>query len=525
MSAWIDHLEARWPALQTHLNQIRVLINEVAIKAPSRDFKDVEANGFRTALLVVTTLGSTLLSTSNGDQVSSTLMAIDWYLKCCLDCDKNPAFEGVKEDFKVIDAHKDVFAQIRCNYKAAHLADELGKKLFKMDIVVQLLATSSWLESLKLATSRRRRMEKMAESMSYTSISEFKAANRWSEQPLLRLATFLQTMQFKDIKRRTAFVNVTSRFLIVVKETAISLIAGDGRPRPPVRTRIYMSRNASPTKLVFHVHGGACVSMSPEAFEPLLLQYARLITNCAIISVDYRLAPEHRFPAGLQDVLDTYLWTSSKECADLLGFNPEQVILIGDSAGGHLVMSLIVVLNDIRRLGLRGHGDNEHDDAIRMPAACLALVPMLDLSLRRVPSFSNAFLNEMFLPSSIFSVINCYYPISEEQTLKQNWFLQDDNADLARILELEKSAYINPLRYEHFHEIQLELQLISATSCPILDQSVELAKKWRGPVHLHVEHRLPHAFGLFDSISATCKRGLENCIITLKRLCDADYSN
>ena len=63
-----------------------------------------------------------------------------------------------------------------------------------------------------------------------------------------------------------------------------------------------------------------------------------------------------------------------RECADQLGFKPEEVIVMGDSAGAYLLMSLIVVLNDVRRLRIRGHGDrNDSDDAIRMPAACLAI--------------------------------------------------------------------------------------------------------------------------------------------------------
>ena len=60
-------------------------------------------------------------------------------------------------------------------------------------------------------------------------------------------------------------------------------------------------------------------------------------------------------------------------------------------------MSLIVMLNDIRRLGIRGHGDDNHnDDAIRMPVACLAIVPLFDLSLKTIPSSAHLFLHELF---------------------------------------------------------------------------------------------------------------------------------
>ena len=99
--------------------------------------------------------------------------------------------------------------------------------------------------------------------------------------------------------------------------------------------------------------------------------------------------------------------------------------------------------------------------------------------------------------------------------------MQEDNPDLARILELDKSPYINPLRYEHFDEIQVPLHLISASSCFLLDQSVEMAKKWCAPVHLHVAEGLPHSFQMFFFMSAACKRAAAaDCVITLKRLCE-----
>ena len=122
----------------------------------------------------------------------------------------------------------------------------------------------------------------------------------------------LRSMVATDISRHTLFIKIASRFVITVNGTVVSLIAGDGRPRPPIRTRIYKSKYANPSRLVFHVHGGGLVGMSPEGHENYMLEYARQITNSVILSVDYRLAPEHRFPAALQDVLDTYLWTSSE---------------------------------------------------------------------------------------------------------------------------------------------------------------------------------------------------------------------
>lgn len=100
--------------------------------------------------------------------------------------------------------------------------------------------------------------------------------------------------------------------------------------------------------------------------------------------------------------------------------------------------------------------------------------------------------------------------------------MQEDNSDLARILELEKSPCINTLRYEHFGEIQLQLQLISTSYCFILDhrvgEKVVLVLVEVVLIHFQVEQGLAHGFQAFRFISVVYRRASANCVITLKRL-------
>jgi len=64
--------------------------------------------------------------------------------------------------------------------------------------------------------------------------------------------------------------------------------------------------------------------------------------NIPIFSVDYRLAPDNKFPAALNDVWQTYFWLVNN-AESHLNIKPEKIILIGDSAGGNLVCALTIM--------------------------------------------------------------------------------------------------------------------------------------------------------------------------------------
>ncbi|MEI2422353.1 alpha/beta hydrolase fold domain-containing protein, partial [Arthrospira platensis SPKY2] len=69
------------------------------------------------------------------------------------------------------------------------------------------------------------------------------------------------------------------------------------------------------------------------------------VSGCAVLSVDYRLAPEHPFPAGLDDAFLAYRWVLGN--SDLLAVDAERVAVGGDSAGGNL--SIVLALGVAKR--------------------------------------------------------------------------------------------------------------------------------------------------------------------------------
>jgi len=85
--------------------------------------------------------------------------------------------------------------------------------------------------------------------------------------------------------------------------------------------------------VILYMHGGGYVAGSRATHRPITAALARL-TRRRVLSLDYRLAPEHRFPTALDDALAAYRWLLWQ------GSAPDTVALAGDSAGGGLVLGL-----------------------------------------------------------------------------------------------------------------------------------------------------------------------------------------
>lgn len=90
---------------------------------------------------------------------------------------------------------------------------------------------------------------------------------------------------------------------------------------------------------IFYLHGGG-YSFYPRGFYNNLAAMIALSANSRMFSLDYRLSPEYRFPAQLEDASNAYQWLLSE------GINHRQIVVIGDSAGGNLTLALLLSLRD-----------------------------------------------------------------------------------------------------------------------------------------------------------------------------------
>jgi acetyl esterase/lipase len=115
-----------------------------------------------------------------------------------------------------------------------------------------------------------------------------------------------------------------------------------------VRCLLFRPQHASGGALL-HIHGGGFVMGSPEMDAARNIDLARA-TGCVILSVDYRLAPEHPHPAGLEDCHAALVWLAAQ--AKSLGVIPARIGVIGESAGGGLAAGLALMARDRHSVAL-----------------------------------------------------------------------------------------------------------------------------------------------------------------------------
>jgi acetyl esterase/lipase len=128
---------------------------------------------------------------------------------------------------------------------------------------------------------------------------------------------------------------------------------------------IYRKSERARQPAVLWIHGGGYLLGSAEDDRARRIAHE---LDCTVVSVDYRLAPEHPFPAGLNDCLAAYRWMQAS--GEGLGINTSRVAIGGASAGGGLAAGLALKLRDLGE---------------PLPALQLLLYPMID-NLHDTPS-------------------------------------------------------------------------------------------------------------------------------------------
>jgi len=111
--------------------------------------------------------------------------------------------------------------------------------------------------------------------------------------------------------------------------------------------------------VILYLHGGGYVSCSPATHRPVSAALARL-TARRVFSLDYRLAPEHRYPAALDDALAAYEWLLAR-----VGVPASAICIAGDSAGGGLVLGCLL---------------RARDAGVALPACAVCFSPWTDLA-------------------------------------------------------------------------------------------------------------------------------------------------
>lgn len=114
-------------------------------------------------------------------------------------------------------------------------------------------------------------------------------------------------------------------------------------------------------RVVLQLHGGGYIGPMKNIYRHFAVRYSRLSMGGDVLTIDYRVAPEHPYPAALEDAVTAYRWLLDEK-----NYRPEQIVVAGDSAGGGLALALCLYLRD-------------HN--MPLPAGIIAMSPWTDLTL------------------------------------------------------------------------------------------------------------------------------------------------
>ena len=233
-------------------------------------------------------------------------------------------------------------------------------------------------------------------------------------------------------------------------------------PRPPRDTRyrwldaggrraIRVARpETSDHRHILYFHGGAYVAGGPALYRDFIWRIASAARAHVLCPV-YRLAPEHPFPAALDDAISTYRWLLAE------GVDPRHTVLMGDSAGGGLAFATLLRLRD---------------EGMPLPAAAVGLSPWTDLALTGASVTRNAGQDAIVQARYMPTLAGLYLAGADPRT-----------------------PYASPL-YGDLAGLPPALIQVSDAEA-LLDDSVRMAERLRSAgcaIELEVWPRLPHVW-------------------------------
>ncbi len=207
---------------------------------------------------------------------------------------------------------------------------------------------------------------------------------------------------------------------------------------------------------ILYLHGGGYVFGSPSQYRDFIWRIAS-VASAQVLCLSYRLAPEHPFPAALDDAVGAYRWQIAQGAA------PKSIAVMGDSAGGGLAFSTLLRLRD---------------DETPLPAAVVAISPWTDLAMTGDSLRVNAGRDPSLVPE-------------RAQCFARHYVGGADPRD----------PHVSPL---YGDPAGLPPSLIHVGGDEILrDDSVRMAEKLRASgcsVELEIWPRMPHAWHLFARV-------------------------
>jgi acetyl esterase len=148
----------------------------------------------------------------------------------------------------------------------------------------------------------------------------------------------LSTMKVEDVRE------MMSKFPIPPKKEQMKSVKDFQIEHHGIKIpcRLYEPEN-SYNGLIIYFHGGGFIFGNIDLFDGVVRKAAK-VSGCKVLSVEYRLAPENKFPAAVNDAYEAYLWV--RKNTETLGINLDKIAIAGDSAGANLTVVTSLRLKD-----------------------------------------------------------------------------------------------------------------------------------------------------------------------------------
>lgn len=242
--------------------------------------------------------------------------------------------------------------------------------------------------------------------------------------------------------------------------------------------RLYRpSETEKPSAALVYFHGGGFVIGNLDTHDSPL-RYISKKSNILIFSVDYRLAPEHKYPTAVRDGFAAYRWIVSS--AKVLGVDPKRIAVGGDSAGGNIAANVSLLC-----------GKNK----LRPPSFQVLVYPYLDL-FRLSPS-REEFGRGYALTNKLLDYFNEHYLNSPEQG---------------------KETVSSPIFHEKYGDFPKTYVQLAGFD-PLQDEGMEFIRslqKARVPVKFTLYETLVHGYFNFGGMIPEARKALDELVLFLK---------
>jgi acetyl esterase/lipase len=305
-----------------------------------------------------------------------------------------------------------------------------------------------------------------------------------------------------------------------VKSPAVIERIREQEDKPPLDCLLVQPKSGPQNKsksLIIHLPSGGMILQLANIYTTYMSKVSSEL-GVPVLVVKYAVAPEHPYPSSVQEILDLYTFLTSGDAlvADMIGFQPENILFSGDSAGGHLATISLLALNEIRRKG----------GNVSLPKAMALQYPAMTIGFVASPSILMSGLDILTTIGELRLAIAAFAQTDPPFDLNYPLDNQPDGCSIdeamRRFNDRLRDPLYEPLIYKHFNDFKkIPLSVVVCEMDCILDHGVDIAKKWPGPVTLDAAYGMPHGFPIGENTKSVI-HGTEIIIKRIAALLDID---